>query len=268
MLIDFHTHAFPDALAERALSSLAAAIELEPYTDGTVSSLIERMNEWGVDRAVICNIATNPKQTVNVNNFAIETKEKYGGRVIPLGSVHPAYTDPAAEIKRLHDAGIAGLKIHPDYMSVMIDDPSFDIIFGTAAEYDMFIVTHAGFDVYSPNKIWAPPQAISNRLEKSPGTKLICAHFGGYTLWDDVEKLLIGKDVYIDMSLCVLGKLDKSQAARMILNHDPDKLLFATDCPWTSVPETREYIESLEISEEIKENIYYKNALRLLGEAE
>lgn len=265
MLIDFHTHAFPDSLANRALSSLAANIHLEPYTNGTVDDLIRKMDEWRVDCAVICNIATNPKQTLNVNNFAIETLKAHGDRVVPLGSVHPAFEDPVSEIERLHDAGIVGLKIHPDYMSVMIDDPSFDVIFETASRYDMFIITHAGFDVYSPNKIFAPPEAIYNRLNRSPDTKLICAHFGGFTLWDDVEKLLIGKNVYIDVSLGALGRLDKEQAARMILAHDPDKLLFATDCPWASVPETFDYIDSLAIPSELKEKIYYKNALRLLG---
>jgi hypothetical protein len=40
MIIDFHTHAFPDALAKRALETLLENIEnaFTPITDGTVSA--------------------------------------------------------------------------------------------------------------------------------------------------------------------------------------------------------------------------------------
>ena len=43
MLIDFHTHAFPDRLAERAVASLSADIASPPLTDGTVSGLLAAM---------------------------------------------------------------------------------------------------------------------------------------------------------------------------------------------------------------------------------
>lgn len=264
MLIDFHTHAFPETLAPRALSALAAQIKLSPCTNGTVDDLISKMDIWGVDQAVVCNIATNPKQTTNVNNFAIETKQTHGNRIIPLGSIHPAYPDPVSEIEHLHESGIAGLKIHPDYMAFMIDDPAFDVIFDTAATFGMFIITHAGFDVYSPDKVWAPPEKILSRLKRSPDTTLICAHFGGDMMWTEVEEMLLGKNLYIDASLGPIASLSKEQAVRMLLKHDPERILFGSDCPWCSSRETFDYIDSLAIPSGLKEKIYCRNALRLL----
>lgn len=266
MLIDFHTHAFPNRLAQRALASLSSAIHIEPHTDGTVSDLISRMDAEGVDRAVICNIATNPKQTGKVNDFAIETKGQFGERVIPLGSLHPLFENAETEITRLHDAGIQGLKIHPDYMGVEIDDPAFDEIFALAASFDMFIVTHAGFDVYSPDKIWATPDGILRRLKRSPDARLICAHYGGNQLYDQVEEKLIGKNLYIDTSLATVSGLEKKQAERILLGHDPEKILFGSDCPWCSSVATFQYVDSLAIPSALKDKIYYANALSLLGE--
>lgn len=265
MLIDFHTHAFPDALAPRTIPSLAARINQSPCTNGTISDLISKMSDWNVERAVVCNIATNPKQTTNVNNFAISTRLNHSDHITSLGSVHPAFHDPAAEIHRLHDAGIVGIKIHPDYMSVEIDDPAFDVIFSTATECGMFLVTHAGFDVYSHNKIWAPPDRIVNRLRRSPNATLICAHFGGAMMWTEVEENLLGRNVYIDTSLGPITSLSKEQAARMLLKHDPDKILFGSDCPWCSPKETFDYIDALAISSDRKEKIYAKNARALLN---
>ena len=71
MLIDFHTHAFPDRIAKNAIEKLAfCAGGLYPQTDGTLSSLKEQMNVDGVDISVVQSIATNPGQQTKVNNFA------------------------------------------------------------------------------------------------------------------------------------------------------------------------------------------------------
>ena len=77
MLIDFHTHAFPEKIAERAIAKLSfASGGLEPQTDGTLSSLKERMQRGRVDVSVVMNIATNPSQQKNVNDFAASINNK------------------------------------------------------------------------------------------------------------------------------------------------------------------------------------------------
>lgn len=265
MLIDFHTHAFPDKLAPHALDSLSQAIHLTPATDGTIGGLIKRMDNDGVDYSVVCNIATNPKQTVNVNNFALDTLRDHSDRIIPLGSVNPYFPEPEHELDRLANGGIKGIKIHPDYMHCMIDAQEFDRVFDICADHGMFIVTHAGFDVYSPDKIWCSPDGILERIRRSPKTKLICAHYGGNTLWNEVEGKLIGKNVYIDTSLATVYDLPSAQAVRMLSKHDPEKILFGTDCPWCNARETYAYVDNLDINTELKERIFSENAKMLLG---
>ena len=264
MLIDFHTHAFPDTLAPRAIPSLQEKINVQPETDGTLSSLIRKMDEWGVSRAVICNIATNPRQNAKVNDFAISTLREHGDRLVPLGSINPGLEDIAGEMERLKQNGIRGIKIHPDYMEYEIDSPAFDEIFDIAAELGMFIVTHAGFDVCSPNKIWASPDRIAKRIKNSPRSTLICAHFGGNMVWDEVIEKLCGDRIYIDTSLCTVSKMPKETATKLLLAHSSDKILFGSDCPWCSSRETFEYIDSLKLSDDLKEKIYYKNAENLI----
>lgn len=265
MLIDFHTHAFPDSLAAKAMASLGSRIDLKPLTNGTIGSLIEKMDQDGVDYSVVCNIATNAHQNIKVNSFALETKEKHSDRLFPLGSIHPDFERPYDELERLYKSGIKGIKIHPDYMSRMIDDPSFDEIFDLCAQFDMFVITHAGFDVYSPDKIWATPDAILNRLKRSPRSKLIGAHFGGNTLWQEVADKLAGKNLWIDTSLGVHYGLPKELAADILTRHDPEKILFGSDCPWFSPKLTFEYIDSLTLPDLLKEKIFSSNAMRLLG---
>ena len=264
MLIDFHTHAFPDKIADRALSSLSPRVNTLPLTDGTVSSLLSRMDQWGVDRAVVCNIATNPKQTANVNAFARETNAAHGNRLTALVSVHPGYDDIPGEMQRIADAGIPGIKIHPEYMGHNVDDPVFDHIFELAAAYDLFVITHAGFDAYSPSRVFASPDAILRRIRRSPETKFVCAHWGSNMMWRETYSKLLGENFWIDTSLCVFSALDRSFAVRMLEKHDPDKVLFGSDCPWDDAEKTFAYIDSLPISDDRKEKIFYANAELLL----
>ncbi len=264
MLIDFHTHAFPDKLAPRAIGTLAAKVRMRPETNGSVTELLSHMEQCGVDRSVVCNIATNPKQMTNVNNFAIETLKSHGDRLTPLGSINPAADQKQDEIQRIHNAGIIGIKLHPDYMGYRIDDKIYDEIFDTALAFNMFIIIHAGFDVYSPGKVWAPPEAILRRISRNPKTTLICAHFGGNMMWDEVEEKLLGKNIYIDTSMGASEGLSPKQASRMLNKHDSDKILFGTDCPWGNEKTTFDYVDSLDISSATKEKIYSKNAAALL----
>mgnify|MGYP003292022288 CR=1 FL=1 len=264
-LIDFHTHAFPDKLAERALGTLAAKVRMTPETDGSIAGLLAHMNNSGVTRSVVCNIATNARQMTKVNDFAIDTMHRYADRLTPLGSIHPEAENPSDEIERLHNAGIPGLKLHPDYMGFRIDDCIYDEIFDTSAEMGMFIMIHAGFDVYSPGKVWAPPDAVLNRLARSPKTTLICAHYGGNMMWSEVEDKLLGKNIYIDTSMGSAEGLSREQAVRMFGKHDSGRILFGSDCPWANQKATFEYVDSLSISADQKDKIFFKNAEKLLS---
>jgi len=263
-MIDFHTHAFPDFLAVKAIPSLAARSGLTPETDGTVASLIKRMDEWGVSRAVICNIATNPKQQENVNLFAEETNRLYGDRITALFSVHPAHPEAVLTLEKAAVKGIPGVKLHPDYMGYDFNDPIWDPILETCERLGLFIIIHAGFDSYSPNHMHATPEMIKRRLEAFPHLRLIAAHFGSHKEWERVEDLLIGTNVYFDVSLGGAHGLSAVQAKRMILRHNPDRILFGSDCPWGSAEKTFSFLHSLGLPEDLEKKILSENAKQLL----
>nr|MBQ4317613.1 amidohydrolase family protein [Clostridia bacterium] len=265
MLIDFHTHCFPDAIAEKAVKKLAGIGGIPYYTNATVGGNLNMMKKCGIDRAVICSIATNLKQQTNVNNFAISLNSDYK-EFYALGSIHPdCPSDEAeAELKRLKAAGIRGIKVHPDYMGVCIDDDRFMRIFEKCAQLGLFVVTHAGFDFYSPDKIHASPEQIAHVLDAFPNLRLSAAHFGGNRLNREVYETLVGRDVYIDLSLLAIEPHDDEFIRRILTEHRRDRLLFASDLPWCDPGEELKAIEACGLDGELMENIKYKNALNLL----
>jgi predicted TIM-barrel fold metal-dependent hydrolase len=168
------------------------------------------------------------------------------------------------EIERIHAAGIPGIKLHPDYMLCTIDDPAYGPILDAAAQFGMFVIIHAGFDVYSPDKIYATADGILTVLKRHPKLKLVCAHYGNNCLWDTAEAKLAGKNLWIDTSMGCREGLFPSQAKRILEKHDSDRILFGSDCPWCDVRENAAYIETLGLSSDLLDKIFYKNALALL----
>lgn len=261
MIIDFHTHAFPDEVAKKAIPKLTAASGLECHSDGTVACLISRMDEADIDRAVVLNIATNEKQQTNVNNFAVGLNKNE--RIYSLGSLNPLCGNIKNEAKRLREAGIRGVKIHPDYMGPTIDDDCYAPIFSACIDNGLFVVTHSGWDFISPDFIHCSPERIVKVMKKFPDLKLVAAHMGANMQWDEVEANLVGKNIWFDTSLVPISGLTPEQCERIIKNHDPDKILFGSDFPWCSMKKSVEFIKSLNISPELRAKIYSENALKL-----
>lgn len=264
MIIDFHTHAFPEKIAERALNSLKVKINIEPNTEGTTNSLAENMKKWGIDYSVVCNIATNAAQTFNVNNFAIDSQLKHPS-LFSLGSIHPEYEKIEVELCRLKDNGIKGIKIHPDYMGHDIDEECFAPIFDMCSELGLFVITHAGFDVCSPDHIHATPDMILRVIERHPSLKLIAAHFGANMMFDEVLEKLCGKDIWIDTSLAYIENVDKNKLIKILKSHDPEKVLYGSDVPWCPPDDNVKFIESFGLGSEINKKIFEKNAKKLLN---
>ena len=86
MIIDVHTHIFPDKIAARAVSALAAAANIEPNTNGTADATLCLMDNAGVDKAILVSVATKPEQMRTINDF-LNTKPK--DRFVPFGAIYP-----------------------------------------------------------------------------------------------------------------------------------------------------------------------------------
>jgi hypothetical protein len=266
--IDFHVHAFNDKIAERAIQSLETTAGYKALSDGTLADTRVKYEYYGIDRAVILPIATKPSQQTVINNWAAEIQDS---RFISFGSVHPDAEDVMEELERIKSLGLHGIKLHPDYMNIYVNDERMIKVFRKCSELNLPVVIHCGYDPYSPEKSYASPEMISEAFDKVPEMTLIAAHLGGVCMWDDAEKYLVGKqgNLYFDtgvLSIEFTGiKLGHNQFERIVKSHGADRILFASDFPWDNPLNEIEMIQSLDISDDEKEMIFYRNAVRLLG---
>ena len=264
MIIDFHTHIFPDSLAPKAIASLQATAGMPVTFDGTANGLIGLMNAEGIDKSVVLNTVTNERQVGKVNAFALETGENHK-ELIAFCSVHPLNENLKETLKALKDSGIKGIKHHPDYVGIEIDDERTYPLLSAASELQMPVVIHAGFDPVSPKKMHASPDAICRVLERFPDLILVAAHLGGVQIWNEVIDKLCGKNLYLDTAFCCerIG-ITKEQGKRIFDRHPHEKILFGSDAPWAKPSEVMEFLKKLELTDESLELILHKNAENLL----
>ena len=262
MLIDFHTHAFPDAIAQKAMEKLSyVSGGLVPQSEGTLASLKQEMAKDGVDISVVLSIATNPKQQTNVNNFAKELNDEKS--VFAFGSVHPDADDALDELERIKDMGLKGVKFHPEYQQFYVDDEKMKPIYKKISSLGLITVFHAGYDYgYAPPYHCMPDNLLG--ALKWFDSPVIAAHWGGVSSGVEVIKKLCTKDLWFDLSFGY-GTMPKAIAQQIVDKHTPERLVFASDMPWHRPSWERQLIETLDISKNDKDKIYYKNALKLLN---
>lgn len=263
MIIDFHVHAFPDALAAKALPLLSKCSGgVKPNYDATISGLESYLAKNNVDYAVVLNIATNPHQERKVNDFAISLLEKKN--IIPFGSVHPDSPNALSELERLAKAGIRGIKLHPDYQHFFVDDEKMFPIYKKIAELGFITVFHAGVDIGYPKPVHCTPERLLRVLDLFDDAPVVAAHFGGWLLWDSVLEDLCGTQVYLDTAFSS-GKMPPDYAKELIKAHGADKVLLGSDMPWSDTLDEVRFVQSLDLSAEDEEKILSNNAKRLLN---
>lgn len=272
MIIDMHTHLFPDKIAPKAVGVLAkdaALVGMKPNTDGTRDGILESMKKGEVDISVVLPVVTSVSQFDSINRFAHSVNNIDEG-IISFGGIHPKDKDIYSHLKYIHDLGLKGVKVHPDYQDTFFDDEGMHDIIKGCFDMGLVFVTHAGYDP-AFSEVHCPPQLARDVLtrvyEETHFTEpfVVFAHLGGMQMYDDVEKFLVGTNSYFDISHA-LEFCPNEQLIRIIKKHGADRILFATDSPWRDQKDYVEKFRSLKgISDNEKEMIFSGNAKRLLS---
>ena len=260
MIIDFHTHCFPDKIANKALETLSATAGLMPCTDGSVGDLKRLMKDEGVSISVVQNIATNAHQQKAVNDFAASIA---CDEIIPFGSVYPDAEDALEELERIHALGLKGVKFHPEYQSFFVDDEKMKPLYQKISRLGLITLFHAGEDYGYMSPFHATPERIKNALRwfDSP---VIAAHWGSQGMGEETLRHLCGLDIYFDTAFGY-GSTPKPMQQAILEKHGANKILFASDCPWHTPSMDLFRLNSLGLSETERERICCGNAKQLLG---
>lgn len=281
MIIDFHTHTFPGKISSKVVRKLGMSAHIRAYTDGSMEGLTASMALAGADYSVNLPVMTSPEQVEKINSSMIQNRESLLSQgIIAFGGMHPDYPDYKKEIRRLRENHIAGIKIHPAYQNINLDDIRMLRIIDCASEEGLITLTHAGMDIGIYDRNYCSVAHILKVIDEVHPEKFVLAHMGNWDCWQDVEQDLAGAPVWLDTAFSI-GPIAKNPATdetpyeemnltdedfiRLCRKHGTDHILFATDSPWQDQADYISRIKSMSFTDTEKEHIFSGNAVALLG---
>jgi predicted TIM-barrel fold metal-dependent hydrolase len=259
-VFDFHVHLYPDHLATKAVGHLTHCFGNPPAFDGTVAGAKKKLSATGLCGALNLPVATKPDQVESINAWAAANNS---GPVFSLATVHPDTPDLPAVLAAVKAAGFKGIKLHPEYQAFTLDDPRIEPVWKACVDLGLFVFLHAGGERVFKPPYHSSPTSIAALLARHPRLALVAAHLGGFRMWDESERELIGKSLTLDLSHTLFWMPDE-QIVRMVKNHGANRIVFGTDGPWQDCGKVLEAFLKLPFSEEEQRKILWENAARLL----
>lgn len=280
MIIDMHTHIFPNEISGGVIEKLSRVAGIPAFTDGTLNGLKKSMDAAQINLSVILPVATNPRQVEKINSSAAALNEKFSDEgIFSFGCIHPDFENYREELARVKNYGLKGIKIHPVYQDTNLDDVKFLRILYRAAELDLIVVTHAGLDIGFPGIIRCSPTMARHVVRELGDLKFVLAHMGGWKNWNEVLETLADTKIFIDTAFSTgeivprsdshwqaddLKMLNAAQFMEFVKIFGADRILFGTDSPWTSQKNSVDFIKNLPLTDADKNKILGLNARRLL----
>lgn len=257
---DTHAHIFPDKVAAKVVATLENYYHMKWSGDGSVGDLTASMERNHVERAVILSCATKPEQVCAINDYLHSVQRSDPQRFCAIGTLHPDYPKVLQELERFPALGLRGVKLHPDFQHIYIDEPKMFPVYEAIENSGLPILIHVGDE----RTDFSSPWRLARVLDRFPDLKVIAAHLGGYSDWDGAWKHLVGRNLWFDTS-SALWRLPVDEARRLAHAHGADKLLFGSDYPAVHHEQAIADVLALEFSEAENELIFYRNAEKLFG---
>jgi hypothetical protein len=253
--IDAHAHIYPDGIAPKAAQSIAAFYGMPVSGDGRLQTLLSRGQEAGISRHLVHSVGVTADRVPSVNDYLMRTVAAHPTRLVGFGTLHPDVPDVRAELARIRAGGLRGVKVHPDFQRFLLDSDSAVAMFAALAEAGMPALVHTG-DTRHP---YSHPARMANVLRAVPGLKVICAHLGGWSVWDEGWKQLAAQPgVWVDTSSS-LYTLAPERAVAIIRRYGADRVLFGTDYPMWDPVEERARFDALPLTQAERERIAHVN---------
>ena len=277
VITDFHTHTFPDAIAQRAIAGMQANSHAAAFSSGTLEGLLASMDAAGIGRSVVLPVATNPLKISSMNDKLLSQEKSQ--RVVNFGAMHPQAENWKQELNRLAAAGVPGIKLHPQYQNTDITDIRYLRILDHAAGLGLLTVTHAGDEIAYPGVVRCSPEMVRSVCDQLGNIPLVLAHMGGWKNWQRVAENLAHTSCYLDTAISLgsivpiddhyapadLPLLSGDDFVSLVRAFGSHRILFGTDSPWADQAEEIRKLTSLPLTQAELENILSCNAARLLG---
>ena len=246
--------------------------ELESYA-ADPRKLLRQMDLDAVERVGLINYVSPDVMgfTGEVNAWMMNYASADPSRLIPFGSVHPAFThDPGGETDRVIEMGARALKIHPPHQLFRANAyqdslPGLAEVYRRAEAAEVPVTIHTGTSVFpGARSRFGDPMDVDDVAIDFPKLRILLAH-GGRPLWMDAAFFVVRRhpNVFLEVSGIPPVKLLEYFPRLEEIAH---KTVWGTDWPSPGITSMRQNIDQflqLPLSETARRRILYDNAVRV-----
>ncbi|THB77581.1 MAG: amidohydrolase [Desulfobacteraceae bacterium] len=274
MIIDTHTHLFPESMRINRSAFFTDEPEFKLLYESKKSimagaeDLLRCMDEFKVDMAVICGFPwRNPEWAIMNNDYIIESVKVYPDRLKGLACFDALWEGAAAETDRCIDQGLCGAGELAFYLSG-IDRQALDALtpvmdtLKKRGNLPCMIHTNEPIGHTYPGKTPVSLKQIYDLAREFPDNRIILAHWGGGLLFYNIMKKEVKqalKNVWFDTAaspfLYTPEIYSMARQAGII-----DKVLLGTDYPLLKPDRYLNEIRASGIPEQDIEKICCHNA--------
>jgi len=277
MLIDFHTHIFPDFIRDDRTRYFADEPAFTLLYESSKSKmvgadqLIAEMDAQGVDKAVTFGFPWRTAETFRRHNdYILESVARYPDRLIGFCCMDALEPTAPAEVERCLKAGLSGVGELAFYCSNLEcqDMGAMDEIMALAARFDRPVMIHTNEPVGHdyPGKTKNTLAQIYAMVKKYDRNRLILAHWGGGIFWYNLMKKEVAQTLaHVWFDTAASPYLYRPEVYRLAVElAGPEKILFGTDYPLLSAKRYLADMDQAGVSAAHKQMICGGNAAALL----
>ena len=278
MIVDFHTHIFPESIRAHREQYFLPEPEFALLYNSEKSKLIGatelvvEMDACGIDKAVVFGFPWKSDDTfVRNNDYIIDAVHRFPDRLVGFGCFDPCHPTALKEAQRCLDNGLSGIGELAFY-TCGIDSNSLKKlapIMELCRSQNLPVLIHTNEPVghqypgKSPNTL----RQIYELIRQFPENIIVLGHWGGGIFFYSLLKKEVFdslKNVYFDTAASpfLYDARIYSIATQLV---GAEKLLFGSDYPLITPARYLEELEYSGLAESDIQNICGHNAARLIG---
>jgi uncharacterized protein len=211
------------------------------------------------------------------NDEIIKLCMRSGGTLSPVITVEPTAKQVRTALKLAEEnkREVKGFKVRLGYVNASAESPVFDSLYDFAEAEGLPVLFHTGDTAFSNGDLArSHPLTLDGLANKRERLTIVLCHFGNPWFEDVAELIYKHPNVYTDISgLTTTGAyaekyaewLGKKISEAVYFAAGAEKILFGTDYPVTTHSETLALVKRLEVDDQDKEKILWRNATKVFG---
>ena len=233
----------------------------------TLEDTISNMDAAGVTRSVLVAIDAETVWEYRVSNELVaEAVSANPDRLIGFASVDPHKGVAARrELRRaVEQDQMKGLKLLPHLIELQANDRMMYPLYEEARDLGIPVLYHMGTQFHTGTKLkYCRPLDVDEVAVDLPDLKLIIAHFG----WPWYEEALAVVHRNLNVYFNIAGWAPK-RIPEFVFNYMKgpvkEKALLGSDYPLVSRQRIMAELANVDINDDVRERLYYKNALEVI----